>query len=1599
MADETVKKLLIKLGISTTEWKTAVNDIKRQLNDVNEQAKKDAAQMKATQKEQIDLTRQQIADQKRLVAEAKTLQAVDQAKSAWQKQHQEAIKTAVQQQILQTAEARKQAVLQSNAVRMAQDQVRLEQQKLRLAEQQRSIHERHLRSQAGGDKGGGGGILGSVAGAIFGGGPIGMIAGGVAGGEILTKSFEMIAEKLREVVKEMINATGSAGQLREQFEKLAVRAGVGPEDFLNKLRVATRGLVEDNTQLIRVANQFMSGPLKLQPSQIEHLMGVTVALARATARGPDSVETAMQALSRTAITGRVQMLAMSAGLTGLRQELQGVGRGMNAVAKEQVQLAVVTDAMMRRYAEVGTPLTTLKDLFSQVKMVEGAFIEDTAYSVTHTKSLSDGIGNLSAWLMKVTPQILDFASSIGEKLGNAITRAEPLVKGLYNLFKDTVDALNKLINALDSAGDSLVKFGAKTDQTKEKFTLFRGYIYAMTKVVNGFDVAVQAAASSVELLQTIISKPAKASEALEKWKKDLQEIGSNYRKTSKDAEHKIFGAPDSGQVDVGSAGKSNLPTQDDINVARQKAMLELAIKTDKIKAEMALEEEKINIEKAKNKELYDAGLETLEQYLAKERTLIAAQHKVKLDEIDAIKRAKLDELALESKGMTYQDSEGKKITVPGMAPALVTLRQNKIIQEAATSTAQENLRNTTAGFGPDKEKQADQVAAYRTFQEAMVKIASEGVQDRIKLLEEEYKEGIVDADDYLKQKETLINDELKATQDGLQLKREAAKKNAAEEAKLDAEDIEAQRKANEQLSQLDMKRFAIRAQYADKLYNDQKKELETRVSIAAGDTSGGSISEQRTTTGQLRELAMQHIVNLNQQMNDPNLQAGSDAWKTIKEQIQLATLALQKYTHELNQMHNISGPLGGIFGAASGVLGAIPRSKTASSWSETFGNMQQSSSNLGKFSDAANAPGVGGGMGLVDNLEKSFTKLFKSTDPLADRLDKFGKGLSGVISGVMGVIQGVTSGKTGAQGALGGASAGAQFGQQFSAVPVIGPFAGLIGGVAGGVMGGIFGSKEKQLQQDIHKVTTQLNSIVADLQAGTISMSQALQDLRHERQAAIALLQQGSVGKKGGKGGGKGGKKGYQPSQAQAVIQQIDSQITQLVDQQATVLQSLTTSLMQLSNPLQYQDYLQSLDQIIQKYQQFASAAQGNAQMMGEANQYLNDSLNQYVVTLSQQLNQAQQTAINDALTLINLEYQRQQIINQEAQQEYDILTQGVITRQRTNAMTKGQEIGVLRYQRDMQLQQINEQISLQQYKVATETQIFGLATTRIGLETQLLEAQTAQAQFQMQQVMALSQVVSALTSGLSGGALMTQITSLMSSGAMPTESGIMYTLLTMLGLAGNVPTGVTQGPYGTTNWLAAIPSTDASAAQYVAALDPNFMNMILNQQYKAAASDAQQYITQGEVDGYDMTGLVSWLNSMPSKAEGGTVQKTGPELLHQGEFVLSNPMIKALNAVTSVFTGGNKNQPVSSSTSTVDLSTHKTLYDLTQKRTSMEMTVITARQSQIQSEMQLLGMYQDTFSSIASGNSSTSGLEDMVQKVWENRGRYGGANFRRQSI
>src|SRR5437016_10401749 len=121
MADDSLKRLLVKLGISTSEWQKNVQNIKQQLKEIQDQSLKDFQARQAEAKKELDLTKQATAEQKRMRAEAEAMAAVDKAKAEWQNQQVAAIKVKVQQTLLETTELKKQGAEQANLLKVEQE--------------------------------------------------------------------------------------------------------------------------------------------------------------------------------------------------------------------------------------------------------------------------------------------------------------------------------------------------------------------------------------------------------------------------------------------------------------------------------------------------------------------------------------------------------------------------------------------------------------------------------------------------------------------------------------------------------------------------------------------------------------------------------------------------------------------------------------------------------------------------------------------------------------------------------------------------------------------------------------------------------------------------------------------------------------------------------------------------------------------------------------------------------------------------------------------------------------------------------------------------------------------------------------------------------------------------------------------------------------------------------------------------------------------------------------------------------------------------------------------------------------------------------------
>jgi len=310
-------------------------------------------------------------------------------------------------------------------------------------------------------------------------------------------------------------------------------------------------------------------------------------------------------------------------------------------------------------------------------------------------------------------------------------------------------------------------------------------------------------------------------------------------------------------------------------------------------------------------------------------------------------------------------------------------------------------------------------------------------------------------------------------------------------------------------------------------------------------------------------------------------------------------------------------------------------------------------------------------------------------------------------------------------GALGGGMSGASLGSAG------GPLGAVIGAAAGATLGAIVGHKNAVVKTNITDLQSTYKTIMTEFAQNTNNLNITIGQLQVAMQQAEQLQ---ASSKKGS-------------SEYEKIVVQYMDQITTLQNQQSQIVRDMNTQLALLQLPEGAQGYLSTLQDILQQYEKFEGAAKTTTEL-ANANLYLIDSMKQYELNLENQLATDNEQAINDALQLNDLLYQRQQSLLQYNNQIQGMLSQGVLTRQNTRAQTVGQQVYQAQIEQQRQMEQINEQIAAAQYKVNAEQQVFNLASTRVGLEMQLLSMQNAQTNLDMQRIVALQSLVNQLASG-----------------------------------------------------------------------------------------------------------------------------------------------------------------------------------------------------------------------------------------------------------
>lgn len=811
------------------------------------------------------------------------------------------------------------------------------------------------------------------------------------------------------------------------------------------------------------------------------------------------------------------------------------------------------------------------------------------------------------------------------------------------------------------------------------------------------------------------------------------------------------------------------------------------------------------------------------------------------------------------------------------------------------------------------------------------------------------------------------------------------------------------------------------------------QEVADEATVKFGKTADTAASQIETLAKSSHETALKLQADWQKTVTDLNTKLNTAAANLSSSTMQPFTSAVQAATNALLSLANAAQ---GRTGGASSILSVTPERSIGGAVGGAPTNEAGVAGTLPGLAPtneagvAGTLPGVTGTAPVFNSTAEAVSKLGaaanKSQSGLQQWAGKFadfmGK-FQGIASGIAGFAQSISGAKSTGQGILSGAMSGFSTGMQLG-----GPIGAAIGATLGATIGGIAGHKEAIAQAQATAIKTKLEEIKLQLQNNTMTIGQAVGQLEGLRASTVGTMR-GTKGKKGQKAG--------LPQELQA----INDEINQLLQEQQKLIQDLSTQLAVLLQPQQYQDILNNLDQIIQKYQQFASAASGNSQQMAMANQWLVASLQAYANQMANSVRSANEQAISDAEKLIDLQNQ----LNQEQLQEYDVLTSGVMGRQRSQAQTKGSQIEQI----EQQKQQTQSEYNLQKYKVDAESKMFGLAQDRLGLEQQMTQLQEKDFDLWAAQVQAMQHTLGQLQGALGAGGQLP-------AGLLNATGGVdINAIEQLLGLSPTAtgPQGVGQPfiqnepavfsefvdiidkntsfsnfgqdlmaaaatPFGSSQRQTLINDLSANNWEIYKALqsagavskpvngksnDPNWLNFfgwIMNQ---------AQLITPGQQEGTVSTPA---LPTLPGFEAGGFVNQEGPAYLHSGEFVLPADVVsylkKAISGTTSSlnkFSGITAN-PIFSGIFSANganngiVDNHQQIYSLTTSRVNLETNLLSQQRQQTMLEMDRMSQMSDLLNQMYGvKGSGVMSMEGAFAKVYELRGRYGSAGFRRETL
>jgi hypothetical protein len=348
--------------------------------------------------------------------------------------------------------------------------------------------------------------------------------------------------------------------------------------------------------------------------------------------------------------------------------------------------------------------------------------------------------------------------------------------------------------------------------------------------------------------------------------------------------------------------------------------------------------------------------------------------------------------------------------------------------------------------------------------------------------------------------------------------------------------------------------------------------------------------------------------------------------------------------------------------------------------------------------------------GTFDKLAAGAALVAEGFNTVVDTINVFKQGFAqgGVLGGVGGVI--------------------GKFSQQIGSIPVVGPFISAIGGVLSTV-GALFVRGAKVIATNIKQA---FEKTMEDFRNGNVNLVDTLAALQRERVDAISRLS----GKKGGK------------SELDKLLPEIDKSIADLLRQQKEILTNFESQLdlLRLQNNT-LETARKNWQDINKQVKEYIDAG-GDAAKAGE---FLSLKLQELRQGYIDELNSAEQEAIQNALKLNDLLDQRNKIVADYKKQVFDLANADNIERRQAGSITRGNQIAQLKKDTDEKLAQIDREIKAAQARKDKEGEIFNLATDIADLHRRDEELSAAALDTQIDKLKTLKLLAEDITKGPNG--------------------------------------------------------------------------------------------------------------------------------------------------------------------------------------------------------------------------------------------------------